>query len=158
MARTKNLNRGKDSSTAPTKPPRGGTPQNEEESSPPSPIQKQACQKGSNTVRSSGNTSSFSPLHEHFGTNTYNPFRFSSTANWKFYSDNISNRPVTKSFLIDLSSFKSNGLNFEPLFHFQEWLPLFEIKELVYTDLVRQFYSNFRFNDYFLFKRERNHH
>ena len=137
MGRTKNPNRGKDSSTAPTNPSRGTTHQNETESSPPSPVQRQTRQRGASTARGSSNDSSFSPLHEFFGTNTYKPFRFSSTANWKFFTNNISKRPVTKSFLVDLSSFKSKGLNFEPFFCYQEWLPLFEINEPVYPDLVR---------------------
>ena len=73
--------------------------------------------------------------------------RFYNFECWKNYTKNISQRLITKPFLVDLVSFKDKGLDFIPLFHYQEWPSLFAIHSSIYPMLVKQFYPNLSFED-----------
>ncbi|QHO13526.1 uncharacterized protein DS421_15g516300 [Arachis hypogaea] len=84
----------------------------------------------------------FHKPHSHF-----DPSRFSTCAFYEFHKEILEKRHLCPSYLVNLESLASKGINLQPLFDSLKWSPLLLIHKMVYPGLVRQFYANLRYID-----------
>ncbi|XP_016172710.1 uncharacterized protein LOC107615110 [Arachis ipaensis] len=84
----------------------------------------------------------FHKPHSHF-----DPSRFSTCAFYEFHKEVLEKRHLCPSYLVNLESLASKGINLQPLFDGLKWSPLLLIHKMVYPGLVRQFYANLRHID-----------
>ncbi|XP_016199746.1 uncharacterized protein LOC107640760 [Arachis ipaensis] len=84
----------------------------------------------------------FHKPHSHF-----DPAKFSTCAAFEFHKEVIEKRHLCLSYLVNLESLASKGIDLQPMFEGLKWTPLLYIHKLVYPGLVRQFYANLRFID-----------
>ncbi|XP_016166406.1 uncharacterized protein LOC107609088 [Arachis ipaensis] len=84
----------------------------------------------------------FSKTHSH-----YDPARFNSCASYEFHKEVLEKRHLCATYLVNLDSLTSKGINVSPLFKLLQWTPLLYIEKPVYPGLVREFYANLRLID-----------
>nr|XP_025685885.1 uncharacterized protein LOC112786729 [Arachis hypogaea] len=84
----------------------------------------------------------FHKQHSHF-----DPSRFSTCTAFEFHNDVLEKRHLCLSYLVNLKSLVSKGLDLQPMFEGLKWSPQLHIHKMVYPGLVRQFYANLRFID-----------
>ncbi|XP_016192689.1 uncharacterized protein LOC107633591 [Arachis ipaensis] len=84
----------------------------------------------------------FNNTHSH-----YDPARFNSCASYEFHKEVLEKRHLCATYLVNLDSLTSKGINVSPLFELLQWTSLLHIQKPVYPGLVREFYANMRLID-----------
>ncbi|MED6162017.1 hypothetical protein PIB30_066382 [Stylosanthes scabra] len=130
---------------------RGKRPMTEEPAPPPPPPRP----------RGSGYHSSLHPIvesdearpplyksfYDEYPEESFSKTRFTMLRNYFFWKNNVIDRPLCGSFLVDLKHLKLKGLDFTDMIAYQGWTSLFNIKEPVYPDLVKEFYANMYYHN-----------
>ncbi|MED6129194.1 hypothetical protein PIB30_105500, partial [Stylosanthes scabra] len=130
---------------------RGKRPMTEEPAQPPPPPRP----------RGSGYHSSLHPVvesdearpplyksfYDEYPEESFSKTRFTMLRNYLFWKNNVIDRPLCGSFLADLKHLKLKGLDFTDMIAYQGWTSLFNIKEPVYPDLVKEFYANMYYHN-----------
>ncbi|XLU82372.1 hypothetical protein S245_005792 [Arachis hypogaea] len=82
-----------------------------------------------------------------FSHESFDRRRFQSLMNYLFFCKDVYERKLCPPKLVNLDKLRRKGLNFTPLFAYQGWTSILSIKEKVYPDLVKQFYSNMSYKE-----------
>ncbi|MED6165909.1 hypothetical protein PIB30_104056 [Stylosanthes scabra] len=130
---------------------RGKRPMMEEPAPPPPPPRP----------RGSGYHSSLHPIvesdearpplyksfYDEYPEESFSKTHFTMLRNYLFWKNNVIDRLLCGSFLADLNHLKLKGLDFTDMIAYQGWTSLFNIKEPVYPDSVKEFYANMYYHN-----------
>ncbi|XLT93802.1 hypothetical protein HN873_015464, partial [Arachis hypogaea] len=93
------------------------------------------------------NPIAYKSFYADFPHESFDRRRYQSLMNYLFFYKDVYERKLCPSKLVNLDKFRRKGLNFTPLFAYQGWTSILSIKEKVYPDLVKQFYSNMSYKE-----------
>ncbi|XLU51237.1 hypothetical protein S245_046051 [Arachis hypogaea] len=88
------------------------------------------------------NLIAYKSFYDDFPKVSYDFRHYNSFINHMFFCKDIIDRFICPPKLVNLDDLRQNGLNFMSIFAFQRWIPILFIRENVYPNLMRWFYSN----------------
>ncbi|MED6174518.1 hypothetical protein PIB30_069824, partial [Stylosanthes scabra] len=89
----------------------------------------------------------YKSFYDEFSEESFSKNCFTMLRNYLFWKNVVIDRPLCGSFLADLKYLKLKGLDFTDMIAFQGLTSLFNIKEPVYPELVKEFYANMYYHN-----------